>query len=77
MCLMVAAGLGVAVLPEAAIHPHLRSMGLRKVKIRESWAERELLIGARDLDVLPKPARLLINHLVGTAANSPNTANPN
>ncbi|WP_341317573.1 LysR substrate-binding domain-containing protein [Paraburkholderia sp. IMGN_8] len=67
MCLMVAAGLGVAVLPEAAVRPHLRSMGLRKIKLTELWAERQLIIGARDLTALQKPARLLVGHLVGDA----------
>jgi DNA-binding transcriptional LysR family regulator len=63
MCQMVAAGLGVAVLPEAAIRPHLRSMGLRQIGLQAPWAERELLLGVRDLDALPKPARLLVQHL--------------
>ncbi|WP_206996346.1 LysR substrate-binding domain-containing protein [Trinickia mobilis] len=67
MCLMVAAGLGIAVLPEAAIRPHLRSMGLHKIALSEDWAERELLICARDLSALPKPARLLVNHLIGAS----------
>jgi DNA-binding transcriptional LysR family regulator len=63
MCLMVAAGLGIAVLPDAAVRPHLRSMNLRKIGLSEDWAHRELLICARDLNALPKPARLLVNHL--------------
>jgi len=63
MCQMVAAGLGIAVLPDAAVQPHLRSMGLRKIDLAEDWARRELLICARDLSTLPKPARLLVNHL--------------
>ncbi|CAG9187630.1 LysR substrate-binding domain-containing protein [Cupriavidus pinatubonensis] len=64
MCRMVAAGLGIAVLPDAAVRPHLRSMGLRKIRLSEAWACRELLICARDLNALPKPARLLVNHLL-------------
>ncbi|MDS0859659.1 LysR family transcriptional regulator [Burkholderia pseudomultivorans] len=67
MCLMVAAGLGIAVLPDAAVRPHLRSMGLHRIALAEAWAVRDLLICARDLDALPKPARLLVNHLVGFA----------
>jgi DNA-binding transcriptional LysR family regulator len=67
MCLMVAAGLGIAVLPDAAVRPHLRSMGLRKIGLSEEWAHRDLLICARDLNALPKPARLLVNHLIGSA----------
>ena len=41
MCQMVAAGLGVAVLPDAAIQPHLRSMGLRKIDLRDAWVHRQ------------------------------------
>ncbi|MFC5427342.1 LysR family transcriptional regulator [Paraburkholderia denitrificans] len=67
MCLMVAAGLGIAVLPDAAVRPHLRSMGLRKISLTEDWAVRELLICARDLSALPKSARLLVRHLTGDA----------
>ena len=63
MCQMVAAGLGVAVLPDAAIQPHLRSMGLRKIDLKDAWVHRGLLIGARDLKALPRPARLLVDHL--------------
>lgn len=65
MCMMVAAGLGVAVLPAAAVRPYLRSMGLRKIELAEEWAHRALLICARDLHALPKPARLLVTHLAG------------
>jgi DNA-binding transcriptional LysR family regulator len=64
MCQMVAAGLGVAVLPDAAVQPHLRSMGLRKIDIRDDWVHRNLLLGARDFAALPRPARLLMDHLL-------------
>lgn len=67
MCQMVAAGLGVAVLPEAAVQPHLRSMGLARLEIADPWVERLLLIGARDLAALPRPVRLLLDHLVPRA----------
>lgn len=33
MCQMVAAGLGIAVLPDAAVRPHLASMGLRWIEL--------------------------------------------
>ena len=64
MCQMVAAGLGVAVLPDAAVQPHLRSMNLARLALAGSWVERELLVGARDLAALPRPVRLLLDHLV-------------
>jgi DNA-binding transcriptional LysR family regulator len=71
MCLMVAAGLGIGVLPDAAVRPHLRSMGLHNIGLSEAWAHRELLICARDLNALPKPARLFVNYLV---RETPDTA---
>ena len=64
MCQMVAAGLGVAVLPDAAVRPHLRSMDLARIELADPWVERELLIGVRDLTALARPVRWLLNHLV-------------
>jgi DNA-binding transcriptional LysR family regulator len=64
ICQMVAAGLGVAVLPDAAVRHYLQSMGLARIDLTDAWVERELLIGARDLGALPRPVRLLMDHLV-------------
>jgi DNA-binding transcriptional LysR family regulator len=63
MCQMVASGMGVAVLPEAAIAPHLQSMHLRRIVLTDDWVHRKLLIGVRDAATVPRPARLLIDHL--------------
>ena len=64
MCQMVAAGLGIAVLPDAAVQPHLRSMGLVRIALDDPWVERELLLAVRDLAALARPARLLREHLL-------------
>lgn len=63
MCLMVSNRMGVAVLPETAIQPHLRSMGLKTILLTDSWTNRQLLIGVRDANAVPRPVRLLIDHL--------------
>ena len=68
MCQMVAAGLGVAVLPDAAVQPHLRSMGLARIELSDPWVERELRIGVRDFAALARPVRLLLDHLVANAS---------
>ncbi len=65
---MVAAGLGIAVLPQTAVQPHLGSMGLVSLALSDGWAARRLLLGARDLGALARPARLLLEHLRGPAA---------
>jgi hypothetical protein len=40
-----------------------RSLDLRLTPLAEPWAQRGLLIGLRDLNAIPQPVRLLINHL--------------
>jgi hypothetical protein len=66
MCQMVAAGLGIAVLPLLAAQPLVQSMGLKKIELTDSWVERELLLGVRDLGALTRPVRSLFDHLVRT-----------
>lgn len=63
MCRMVAAGMGIAVLPDVAVEPLLKPLNLRRVALDEAWADRTLLIGVRDLDALPRHVRVFIDHL--------------
>ncbi|KQV33826.1 LysR substrate-binding domain-containing protein [Massilia sp. Root335] len=65
MCQMVAAGLGVAVLPADAVRALVRSLSLRQIPLTDGWARRQLLIGVRDLESLPRAARQLVDHLAG------------
>lgn len=70
MCLMVEAGLGIAVLPQDAVKPHIRSMAIAKIEIADDWVRRKLVIGARDFTALPRPARLLLDHLKATSTEN-------
>ncbi len=63
MCQMVAAGLGIAVLPAGSVQPLVKALGLRKIDLADDWVDRELLVGARELGALPRPARSLLDHL--------------
>ncbi|CAN5361590.1 LysR substrate-binding domain-containing protein [soil metagenome] len=63
MCQMVAAGLGIAVLPNDAIKPHVQSMGLRRIQLDEPWSRRRLLLGVKAPDAIPKHVRLLFDFL--------------
>ncbi len=65
MCQMVAAGLGIAVLPIAAAQPLVQALALRQIPLSDPWVERQLLLGARDLGALARPVRSLLDHLVG------------
>jgi DNA-binding transcriptional LysR family regulator len=63
ICQMVAADVGVAVVPEAAAKRCAASMPLAMIRIRDSWANRRLAICARSFKTLPRPAKLLVEHL--------------
>jgi len=63
ICQMVAAGVGIAVVSEAAARRCARSMPIAIVKIRDPWANRRLAICARSFKSLPRPAKLLAEHL--------------
>jgi DNA-binding transcriptional LysR family regulator len=63
VCRMVAAGMGVGILPRLAVEPHVRSMRLKLVPLEDAWAHRSLLLGVRDPDALTVSARLLLGHL--------------
>jgi DNA-binding transcriptional LysR family regulator len=60
---MVAAGIGIAVMPEVAAKRCARSMRIGLVRIRDPWANRKLAICARSFRALPKPAQQLVEHL--------------
>lgn len=60
---MVAAGIGVAVMPEVAARRCARSMKINVVRIKDSWADRRLVICARSFRALPRPAQQLGEHL--------------
>ena len=60
---MVAAGIGVAVMPEVAAKRCARSMKINLVRIRDPWANRRLAICARSFKSLPKPSQQLVEHL--------------
>jgi DNA-binding transcriptional LysR family regulator len=63
ICQMVAADVGIAVVPEAAARRCARSMPIAMIRIRDPWANRRLSICARSFKALPRPAKQLVEHL--------------
>ncbi|CCD90503.1 putative transcriptional regulatory protein, LysR family [Bradyrhizobium sp. ORS 375] len=68
ICQMVAAGIGIAVVPEAAARRCARTMPISLIPLRDAWADRRLVICARSFKALPRPAKLLVEHLRDAAA---------
>jgi len=64
-CRMVAAGVGVTVLPAEAIVPQLAQLPLKAVALGEDWAQRTHYLALRTGDESPAAARTLVEALRG------------
>lgn len=69
MCRMIQHSIGIGILPELAVMPYLRPMGLRKINLAEKWGQRELLLGVRDVRALTPSANQLLKHLCEKQGN--------
>ena len=71
LCLMVAAGLGVGVMPRGSAQLYRRELAVRVVPLNEPWARRRLALCVRAVDALSPVARLLVEHLQACAVADP------
>lgn len=62
MLRMVAAGVGVAIVPATAAR-RTRMAGVRCLAMDDAWTRRQLSLCFRDVQALPPPARALLAHL--------------
>jgi DNA-binding transcriptional LysR family regulator len=63
VCELVAAGAGIAVIPEAAARRCSRVMAVQPIGLREPWTQRKLVVCTHDARTLSKPAQRLFEHL--------------
>ncbi|HVI71365.1 MAG TPA: LysR substrate-binding domain-containing protein, partial [Pyrinomonadaceae bacterium] len=68
LCRMIQNGIGVGVLPEASAAMYMAAMELRKVRLDESWAHREVQLYVRNTDALTPSARQLLQFLSRSAS---------
>ena len=71
LCLMVSAGLGVAVLPRGSAQIYRGTLALRAITLDEPWAQRRLSLCVRSEESLSSVARLLVDHLRAGAQEAP------
>jgi len=62
-CAMVAAGLGISIVPRAATSAYIRSLSLSAIPLAEPWAQRQLFLCTPSTRPLHATARLLFDHL--------------
>ena len=64
MCRMIAADVGIGILPESAARRHAKTSDIHLVKLNDKWALRDLKICVRSLELLPSFARNLVEMIV-------------
>jgi len=66
-CRMVAAGVGVGVVPESAARRHALAMPIAIVPLQDAWSLREMHVCVRELAALPSFAQDLVALLIADA----------
>lgn len=68
ICRMIEAGLGIGVLPEAAVRTELLGASLRAIRLTDAWANRTLWLGVKSEEALLPEASKLLQHLRGAGS---------
>ncbi|WP_109477617.1 LysR family transcriptional regulator [Paraburkholderia sp. C35] len=69
LCLMVSAGLGIAIAPRNLTKLFVKRLGVTEVPLAEPWAHRHLGIAIRNRESLSPAAEALVTHLQTRAAS--------
>jgi DNA-binding transcriptional LysR family regulator len=64
VCAMVAAGLGIGIIPKAAAAAYAAQLRLNAIALTDPWATRQLFICTRVNEPLPGAAQRLLDHLL-------------
>jgi DNA-binding transcriptional LysR family regulator len=63
MCHMIAAGLGIGVLPLGACASQVQALKLKVVSLKDPWAQRQLAVAFNPKRALSPSAQLLLTAL--------------
>jgi DNA-binding transcriptional LysR family regulator len=64
VCRMVQAGMGVGLLPDKAFEVLSHGMNLKAIALDDAWADRELILVARDSAKLSTTSQMMFDHLL-------------
>ncbi|OPY97059.1 LysR family transcriptional regulator [Bradyrhizobium sacchari] len=70
VCRMVQAGMGVGLIPDRAFEVLSNGMNLAALDLKDDWADRELVLVARDPAGLSATSQLMLDHLRKLSASS-------
>lgn len=68
ICRMIAAGIGIGVLPESAVVRLAEKIHIRPIPLTDTWSVRDMAICARDIAALPAFGKALIDLLIEDAS---------
>lgn len=68
MCHMVAANVGIGMLPDSAARRYEKYIGIKRVALLDEWAKRRLVICVREMEALPHFTQELIEQLKADSA---------
>lgn len=63
MCHLVAGQQGIAILPRYVINIYAKTLPIKAVKLDESWARRQLLIGFKSYPLLTPTVKSFVDHI--------------
>ena len=69
LCLMVGAGMGIAIAPRNTTRFYSSDLRLAEVQIAEPWARRKIGICVRSMEAVSPATRMLVEHLQHCASN--------
>jgi DNA-binding transcriptional LysR family regulator len=67
MCHMIAANLGIGVVPLAACKAQVNALDLKVVRLKDAWAVRRLLMATKTGETLSPAAQLLVAQLLASS----------
>jgi DNA-binding transcriptional LysR family regulator len=67
MCHMIAANLGIGVVPLAACKAQVAALDLKVVRLRDAWATRRLLMATKTGATLSPATQLLVKQLFASS----------
>ena len=67
-CRLIAAQIGIGVIPESAAHRYVQTMPLKSMQLSDNWALRKLHICVKEFVELPAFAKELVDLLVSSAS---------
>jgi len=70
VCRMVQAGMGIGLIPDRAFEVLSHGMDLSAVGLFDDWADRELVLVARDRAGLSATSQLMLNHLLSSSGTT-------